>query len=113
MKGMGKGKFVIIILLSLTLNVKAQDGKTLFMSKCWACHTKDKVVIGPALRGITEVRTKKWLRQMIINGNTFIKSNDKIAMELYNKYKDIQVDHSFEEFKKKEVNAIIKYLETF
>ncbi|MGZ3908828.1 MAG: c-type cytochrome, partial [Flavisolibacter sp.] len=42
----------LFLLFSLTVN--AQQGQQIFQQNCQSCHALDKVVTGPALRGVTE-----------------------------------------------------------
>ncbi len=52
------GQRLSILILSLfvfsIVNVSAQDGKVLFMSKCASCHQLDKDMTGPKLRGVLD-----------------------------------------------------------
>lgn len=84
-------------------------GKRLFMKNCAMCHNSDKDIVGPAVRGVTAHRTNEWLMQMITNASVLIKSRDKDAVELYEKW--YQTEHpNFERLNKDEVSAIIDYL---
>jgi antitoxin component YwqK of YwqJK toxin-antitoxin module len=86
-------------------------GKQLFMQNCSMCHSSDKDIVGPAVRGVTARRTNDWLMQMITNGSVLIKSGDKDAEDLYEKW--YRVEHpNFERLSKDEVSAIIDYLKT-
>jgi cytochrome c551/c552 len=44
--------FVLLVSLSGTLALNAQDGKALFNQKCASCHAIDKQLVGPALKGV-------------------------------------------------------------
>src|SRR5688572_2494320 len=58
-----------IFFLSFNI-VSAQDGAALFKTNCASCHTWDKVLSGPALRGVTNrgpwaedvLNLHKWIR---------------------------------------------------
>src|ERR1043165_883296 len=43
----------LLFFLSYT-TVQAQEGKTIFQANCASCHSLDKIVTGPALRGVNE-----------------------------------------------------------
>src|SRR5258706_12431940 len=74
---------LIILFLSLfvfsIVNVSAQDGKTLFGSKCASCHNVFKIITGPKLGGVFEGDfyggdIKKFLH-WAYNTNSLVKSD--------------------------------------
>lgn len=54
----------------------AAEGKSIYESKCSACHTltADKVV-GPGLLGVTEKRKPEWIMNMVINPEEMTKKD--------------------------------------
>lgn len=87
------------------------DGAQLFSMKCAVCHSFDKEVYGPSLKGVTTRRKPEWLHQMITDGMKLIESGDKDAVELYEKYfkaKHLRMNY----LTKKQVDAIITYMAT-
>ena len=87
-------------------------GESLFNSKnCADCHT-----IGggaddaPDLKGVTKNRDLKWLRSMILNPEE-MEENDPIAIKLYQDFDELGM--VTEELTDEEVEAIIKYLDSF
>jgi mono/diheme cytochrome c family protein len=91
--------------------MKPSTGLELFKQNCTQCHSSDRDIVGPKLRGVTDRRTNEWLKKMIINGDALVKSGDKDAVEMYDKW--YHVKHpDFEMLTKKEVNLIIEYLKT-
>lgn len=83
----------LVLLMCLVLgftNVKAQDakaGESIFKANCTACHAVNRQVIGPALKGVEERwADKATLKKFILNSQAVIKSGDKYASDLYQKY---------------------------
>lgn len=90
--------------------IELSYGQKLFRDNCAPCHSMDKVLSGPALRGVTErgpwekeENLKKWIR----NPARFITGN-KYAKTLQKEYNLIMP--SFTNFTDGELNAIIEYL---
>ena len=84
-------RFVIIslaFLLFFSLNLSAQEadvanGEKLFKTVCAACHKLDKKLVGPALKGITEIREQDWLIAWIKDSPAMIESGDKLAIQVF------------------------------
>lgn len=67
-------------------------GQYLFTKECAACHTighGDK--IGPDLLRVTNVRDPAWLRRYIHEPDKMLAEKDPIAMELFEKYKQVRM----------------------
>lgn len=84
-------------------------GKSLFTNNCTVCHAVNKVLVGPALGGVTERRTVPWLIDFIKNSQKVIQSGDEYAVNLYNQYNKIQMP-SFA-YSDEEINSILAYVE--
>jgi cytochrome c2 len=87
-------------------------GKELFESKnCSECHTiGGGVEIGPDLKGITEIRDIQWLKRMILDPED-MEQTDTLAKKLYQKYEEVGMPT--EDLTQGEIEAIIKYIESF
>ncbi len=83
----------ILMLTSFVLtftSVKAQDakvGESVFKANCTSCHAINRQVIGPALKDVD----KRWadkglLKKFILGSQGVIKSGDKYAADLFQKY---------------------------
>ncbi len=93
-----------------TTGVDLEKGKTLWEGNCTSCHgVTDEVVVGPGLKGILERRSIEWLVPWVKNSQAVIKSGDKYAVELFNKYNKA-VMTSFA-FKDDEIKAIFAYVD--
>ena len=95
-----KTKFLItaFILLAIVFAAKAdpptEEGKTIFMTRCAACHNINKVLTGPALAGIDERRSIDWIVNFVHSSQTMIKNGDKDAVALFEKFNKVPMpDH--------------------
>lgn len=103
-KGVGKFKDVKIGKLDAAL---AEKGKTLFQSKCTACHmSTDEKLIGPGLKGITNIRTPEWILNMITNP-TDMTAQDPVAKELLNQF---HTQMTFQNVTDDDARAILEFL---
>lgn len=89
-----------------------KEGLSLFEGNCSACHAMNKVVVGPALAGVTERREKDWLIAWIKNPKAMVDSGDPIAVELYNEYKP-QMMNAFASLSDKQIGSILGYIEAY
>ena len=84
-------------------------GRELFEANCISCHsTKTDVVLGPGLKGIEERRDSIWIARFIKNSQAVIKSGDKYAIDLFEKYNKMQMTNF--DFTDAEVWAILRYI---
>ena len=80
---------LFVLFASISNNILAQDGKSLFMKNCASCHALDKKLTGPALMGVEDrwKGNRKNLHAWIKNTGSYMKtSNDAYAIALYNEY---------------------------
>ena len=95
---------------SSTLSAKAQNGKTLFQSKCASCHSLTKELTGPALQGFEE--RGPWadsnkLYEWIKNPAAFIEK-DAYTRALKKKY--VFIMQAFPEMSREEIDAIRSFI---
>jgi cytochrome c551/c552 len=83
-------------------------GEEIFNNQCKSCHLIDKVFIGPSLGGITQRRSKKWIKDFIRNPAALIKK-DFYAREVFEKYNRLIMPCY--EFSDKEMEALLMYIE--
>ncbi len=70
-----------------TGTARADDGSTIFASKCAACHTIGKgKSVGPDLKGITTTEDPGWLARWISAPSALIKAGDPKATRLVKQY---------------------------
>src|SRR3990172_11233125 len=77
---------------SLTLgaidNAIAEEGKTIYNSKCTACHNPTQKLIGPPQKGVLDRRTPEWVMNMILNPQEMLDKNP-IAQKLLKEYNNV------------------------
>lgn len=65
----------------------AAEGKRVFDTICFACHTLGGGVrIGPDLKGVTERRSTEWLKRQIMDPEGLKRSGDSVALANKAKY---------------------------
>lgn len=104
---------IAIFFLFLSVNiVSAQpDGEAIFKQNCTQCHAIGRQVIGPDLKGVTTRRPKEWLHKWIKNTSAVIASNDKYAVDLFNKFNKTAMP-AFN-LKDDEIDAVLTYIQNF
>jgi mono/diheme cytochrome c family protein len=70
-----------------------KEGKTIFMSRCAACHNVNKTLTGPALAGVDQRRTIDWIINFVHSSQTMVKEGDKDAVALFQQFKVPMPDH--------------------
>ena len=103
---------LLLLLLSFSYSVQAQEGKALYNAKCASCHAIDKQLIGPALAGVEDRWPDKgqlyaWIR----NSAAVVKSGYPRAVEVYNQFQKIQMP-AFPELSDKDIDAILVHINT-
>src|ERR1700740_1572867 len=76
-------------LLTIAGEGRAQqpDGKSLFQTNCAQCHNPVSVVVGPALKGVTQrVPDEKLLHAWIRNNVAVLQSGNTYFNNLWNQY---------------------------
>ena len=79
---------LFVLFSTISSNILAQDGKSLFMKNCASCHALDKKLTGPALMGVEDrwKGNRKNLHAWIKNTQSYMKTGDAYAIALYNEY---------------------------
>ncbi|WGH26733.1 MAG: c-type cytochrome [Candidatus Bostrichicola ureolyticus] len=111
---------IIIIIFFISNNIfseeiigNSENGKKLFKKHCTACHSinLNKELIGPALAGITKIKNLNWLKKWIKDNKSMIKSGDKDAIAIYEKYNKIEMN-VFPQLSNQDINDILLFIET-
>lgn len=87
----------ILFLLPLTTfaNPPVEEGKSIFLSRCAACHNVNKQLTGPALAGIHERRSIEWIVNFVSSSQSMIRSGDKDAIAVFEKFNKVPMpDHA-------------------
>ena len=87
-KGIGPIKKVIFT--EKTDPVLVENGKSIFNSKCTACHNINRRLIGPPMKGIYDKRSPEWVMNIILNPDEMLKK-DPIAVALLKEYNNIMM----------------------
>ena len=88
--------FTTLVLLATTALAAppVEEGKNIFSTRCASCHNVNKILTGPALAGVHERRSMDWIISFVKSSQTLVKSGDKTAVELFNKFNKIPMpDH--------------------
>ena len=88
------------------------EGEILFKENCKSCHKIYQDVVGPALAGITERRSRKWLYAFIKNSSRMIQKGDTTAVNVYEKYGRSEMT-SFSDLTNSEIDSILIYIEAY
>jgi cytochrome c551/c552 len=110
-------KKITISVLTLLLSVfvfstpPAEEGKIIFNARCASCHNVNKVLVGPALAGVTDRHSEDWIVHFVHSSQTVIKGGDKTAIALYEKFNKIPMpDHP--DLSAESIKAILTYIKS-
>lgn len=108
-----KSTFFIFVFTLITSLVNAappvEEGKAIFAARCAACHNVNKTITGPALAGIDERRTMDWIVKFIGSSQSLIKSGDKDAIAVFEKFNKIPMpDHA--DLTEEKIKSIVDYI---
>lgn len=102
----------LLLLFGIQANTYAdplETGKTIFTTRCAACHNVNKVILGPALAGIDQRRSMDWIVGFVQSSQTLVKKGDKDAVALFEKFsKVVMPDHA--DLKEADIKGILAYI---
>ncbi|MBK5274840.1 MAG: cytochrome c [Desulfuromonadales bacterium] len=79
--------FVMLVLMTSSLPVRADQGKDLFDKQCAGCHSiGGGDGGGPDLKGVAEKRPADWLVRVIVEPDKLSAAKDPVQAELVKKY---------------------------
>ena len=87
----------------------AEAGKSIYNSKCTACHMAEMRMIGPALKGIYERRSSEWVLNLLLNPMEMLKE-DPIAKALLKEYNNMIMTN--QNLSEEDARALLEYLRT-
>lgn len=96
----------------MALDANAEKGHQLFENNCASCHNIHKVMVGPALKGITERRNMKWIVKWVQNPSKMIASKDPYAVKLAADFKSAGIMTGFPALTQKDIENIVAYIST-
>jgi mono/diheme cytochrome c family protein len=86
-------------------------GESLFKNNCSSCHSPFEVVVGPALKGVSQRRPIEWIIKFVHNSNKVIHDEkDPYAVALYNKFNKTAMN-TFPTLSEQEIKSIVAYVE--
>ena len=89
------------------------DGKSLFETNCAQCHNPISVVVGPALKGVTQrVPDRNLLHAWIHNNTKVLASGNVYFNNLFNQYGRAPMN-VFPGLTDQEIDAILDYIESY
>lgn len=108
-----KNSWIIAALILLPLQMVAappvEEGKSIFLSRCAACHNVNKQLTGPALAGLHERRSIEWIISFVNSSQSMIKSGDKDAVALFEKFNKVPMpDHA--DLTADQIKNIVEYI---
>ncbi|WP_066225542.1 cytochrome c [Formosa haliotis] len=87
----------------------ATRGADIFKKNCTACHRTDKKFIGPAPKGVLDIRTPEWVMNMILNPEVMVKE-DPLAKDLLIEFNGAPMAN--QHLSEEEARAILEYFRT-
>ena len=103
--------FYLLCFVTTTVlaNPPEEQGKTIFSSRCASCHSVNKVLTGPALANVEQRHSFEWIVRFVHSSQTMVKSGDKEAVALFEKFNKIPMpDHP--DLTKDDIKNIIAYI---
>lgn len=83
-------------------------GKALFNSNCASCHSLDRKMIGPALRGVGSKYDLDWLYEWIRDSQGMVAKGDKDAVKIFEEYNG-SVMTAFPQLSDEDIDNILAY----
>lgn len=110
-----KNSLIIVALMIFPLRMLAtppvEEGKSIFLSRCAACHNVNKQLTGPALAGVHERRSIEWIINFVNSSQSMVKGGDKDAVALFEKFNKVPMpDHP--DLTADHVKSIVEYIKT-
>ncbi|MGQ0739071.1 MAG: c-type cytochrome [Bacteroidota bacterium] len=95
----------------LLANPPIEEGKSIFLSRCAACHNVNKAMTGPALSGIDQRRPLDWIISFVHSSQTMVKKGDTAALAVFQKFNKVPMpDHS--DLTDGQIKSIVDYIKT-
>lgn len=103
----------VALLLIFSTSLMAQEGdpakgKALFNTNCAACHNLDRIMTGPALRGVGNKYEKEWIYNWVHNSTAVVNSGDAQAVAIFNEFNG-SVMTAFPQLSNEDIDHIIAY----
>jgi len=87
------------------------EGKSIFISRCAACHNVNKIMTGPALAGIDQRRSIDWIIKFVNSSQAMVKNGDKDAVALFEQFNKVPMpDHP--DLTADHIKSIVDYIKS-
>jgi mono/diheme cytochrome c family protein len=87
----------------------ATEAAAIFNQRCTACHTFGAgIKVGPDLKGVTERRSRAWIRGFVRGSSTVIAGGDPTATELFGRFNRV-VMPDWSDLSEAQVDAIMDW----
>ncbi|HZF63481.1 MAG TPA: cytochrome c [Chitinophagaceae bacterium] len=101
----------IVAAATVLASPPVEEGKSIFATRCAACHNVNKTLTGPALAGVDERRSLEWIVNFVHSSQTMIKNGDKDAVALYKQFNNIPMpDHT--DLTEDQIKNVVEYIKT-
>jgi cytochrome c551/c552 len=88
-----------------------EDGKTIFMTRCAACHNVNKQLTGPALAGVDQRHSIDWIINFVHSSQKLVTGGDKAAVELFQRFNGVTMpDHP--DLTEENIKSIVDYVKS-
>ena len=82
--------FLIVLMISVGFQVKAQEGEALFKTNCSACHKYTTArLVGPGLANVHLRWTEERFMSFVKSSQSMIKSGDEQANAIFEEFKEV------------------------
>lgn len=85
-------------------------GKNLFQENCQTCHDVNRILVGPAMKGISKRRDFEWIVDFVHNSQKVIKRGDTEAVKLYEKFNKTEMPN-FTQLSRNDIWEIVRYVD--
>jgi len=87
------------------------EGKSIFSTRCAACHNVNAKLVGPALAGVDQRRNIEWIISFVHSSQSMLKKKDEAAIALFNEFNKTQMpDHP--DISPDQVRSIVEYIKS-
>ena len=88
-----------------------EEGKSIFLTRCAACHNVNKKLTGPALNGIDKKRSAEWIINFVRSSQTMVKAGDEDAVAIFEEFNKIPMpDHA--DLTEENINNIVAFIKS-
>lgn len=88
-----------------------EEGKSIFLSRCAACHTINKISTGPALSGVDQRHTIDWIISFVHSSQSMIIKGDPAAVAVFDKFNKVPMPNHAD-LTDDNIKSIVEYIKT-